>query len=56
MSFIEEVWNKHKDALIDKVFDDAMQGKIVKALKKNFNGTRFFGWNSIKSCSKGFNQ
>lgn len=37
MSFIEEMWEKHKDVLIDKVFDDAMQEKIVKALNANIN-------------------
>ena len=37
MSFIEEMWDKHKDDLIDKVIDDAMQEKIVKALNDNVN-------------------
>ena len=37
MSFIEELWDKHKNELVDRVFDDAMQDKVVKALNENID-------------------
>ena len=37
MSFIEKLWNDHKEELIDRVFDDKMQDKVVKALNDNID-------------------
>ena len=37
MSFIEKLWNDHKEELIDRVFDDTMQDKVVKALNDNID-------------------
>ena len=37
MSFINELLAKHKDELVEKIFDDELQKKIVSKLNENIN-------------------
>ena len=32
MSFVKDLLEKHKDELVEKIFDDELQKKVVKAL------------------------
>ena len=35
MSFLKDMLNDNKDAIIEKIFDDELQEKIVKKLNEN---------------------
>ena len=35
MSFLKDMLNENKDAIIDKIFDDKLQEKIVSKLNEN---------------------
>ena len=37
MSFLKNMLNEHKDDIIDKIFDDELQEKIVKKLNDNID-------------------
>ena len=37
MSFIKNLINENKDAIIDKIFDDELQEKLVKNLNENID-------------------
>jgi|TARA_Y100001938_G_C7840927_1_gene306079 predicted house-cleaning noncanonical NTP pyrophosphatase (MazG superfamily) len=37
MSFIKNLINENKDAIIDKIFDDELQEKLVKKLNENID-------------------
>lgn len=37
MSFLDEMMAKYKDEVIEKIFDDEMQERVVKALNDNIN-------------------
>ena len=37
MSFVKDMLEKHKDELIEKIFDDELQEKVVKALNDNID-------------------
>ena len=37
MSFVKDLLEKHKDELVEKIFDDELQKKVVKALNENIN-------------------
>ena len=37
MSFVKDMLEKHKDELIEKIFDDELQERIVKALNDNID-------------------
>ena len=35
MSFINDIISKNKEAIVDSIFDDELQNKVVTALNKN---------------------
>ena len=37
MSFLKNMLNEHKDDIIDKIFDEELQAKIVKKLNDNID-------------------
>ena len=37
MSFLKDMLNDNKDAIIEKIFDDELQEKIVKKLNENID-------------------
>jgi hypothetical protein len=37
MSFIKNVINDNKDALVEYIFDDELKGKVCKAINDNVN-------------------
>ena len=37
MSFLKDMLNENKDAIIEKIFDDELQEKIVKKLNDNID-------------------
>ena len=37
MSFLKTMINEHKDEIIDKIFDEELQEKIVKKLNENID-------------------
>ena len=37
MSFLKNIISEHKDDIIDKIFDDELQEKIVKKLNENID-------------------
>jgi|TARA_Y100001938_G_C7752042_1_gene264347 plasmid maintenance system killer protein len=37
MSFLKNMISEHKDDIIDKIFDDELQEKIVKKLNENID-------------------
>jgi len=37
MSFLKNMLNEHKDELIEKIFDDELQEKLVKKLNENID-------------------
>ena len=37
MSFLKNMLNEHKDDIIDKIFDEELQEKIVKKLNDNID-------------------
>ena len=37
MSFLKDMINEHKEAIINKIFDDELQEKLVKKLNDNID-------------------
>ena len=37
MSFINDIISKNKEAIIDSIFDDALQEKVITALNENID-------------------
>tara|TARA_Y100000310_G_C20417879_1_gene685228 strand:- start:600 stop:809 length:210 start_codon:yes stop_codon:yes gene_type:complete len=37
MSFINDIISKNKEAIVDSIFDDALQEKVITALNENID-------------------